>query len=338
MQNSNSLLCCLVVANLLRSQRFSPESNYQSPRIELQHGSPRNQSLLNQSGSPRDQYALNGNQSNLAHYKLAQQANRQHRGSPQGEPDDPSPPIRRSGDSTHNYTSLLKSSLDNRSPVETGGKSSNGYNAPLDYGHPTSELRNSLQSDRLSKQQSPSSLLEKQLYSADRYNHQSSPGDRDRPTSKESDPMADLSAYRKSLLSDYGSRQSELNQSRLIQEHDHKVRTVQKQSHHQTPLATDTYTATRDVPSQQRGDNTHYKPSPRQPNGGEKQQFSVFNYEGGDRTQSRNQLHMLMNHNLMNAHAGSNQEDSQKKKNNVKKSRKKITVNLQGTRYEIGLY
>lgn len=336
----------VIAANLLRGQRSSPESNYQSPRIELQHGSPRTQSLLNQSDSPRNQYAaLNNNQSSLAQYKLSQQVNGQQRGSPRGEPDDPSPLIRRSGDSTHNYTNLLKSSLDQRSPVEAGNKQSYGYGVSLDQGRPTSDLRGSFQNDRLGKQQSPSNSIEKQLYSADRYNQQRSPGERDRPTSKESDPLSDLSAYRKNLLSDYGSRLSESNpssSSRLIQEHDQKVRTAQKPSHHRTPQATDTYTATRDTPSHQtpradqlKNDNPHYKPSPRQPNG-DKPHLSVFNYEGGDRTQSRNQLHMLMNHNLMNAHGSSNQDDGQKKKNNMKKSRKRITVNLQGTRYEIG--
>lgn len=75
--------------------------------------------------------------------------------------------------------------------------------------------------------------------------------------------------------------------------------------------------------------------SPRQ---AQSQQLSVFNYGGGEKGASRSHLHMLMNHNLMTAHSATerHEEEVNKRKANIKKSRKKITVNLQGTRYEVG--
>lgn len=321
---------------------MSPETNYQSPRLELQQGSPHTQSLLNQSNSPRNTYGQTN--SSLGQYKPSQQAGQKP--SPRGELDSQSPLIRRSGDSTNNYTSLLRSSLEQKVPTgqEGGGRHGNGVS--LDYGNgrtPSEGLRQSYRDDSLSK--NGSVLGDKQNYSADKYRQNISPSDR--PASKESDPLQNLSSFRKSLLSDYSGLSSG---SKLIQEHDSKIKAAQK--HQQTPQATETYTTGSgpgkySSPSTQRTEDSTslYKSSPRQPTTdrtptGDRQQLSVFNYEGGDRSQSRNQLHMLMNHNhhMMNAHTNHQQDSdsNNKKKTNLKKSRKKITVNLQGTRYEIG--
>lgn len=108
----------------------------------------------------------------------------------------------------------------------------------------------------------------------------------------------------------------------------------QQLPYHNTPQATET----RSVSSQNRGtpdsvaaasyEKKEYKSSPRQP-------VSVFNYEGSDRMGSRNHLHMMANHSLMAAQSAKQEEDSAKKRN-LKRLRKKITVNLQGTRYDVG--
>ena len=124
-----------------------------------------------------------------------------------------------------------------------------------------------------------------------------------------------------------------------------------KQSHNQTPAATETSNFTTSVATKDNkykhsalgssdkartSDSTSPNAAAKSSRNSQQGQLSVFNYEGADRSNSRNHLHMLMNHNMMNARQ--QEEDSNKKKSNTKKARRKITVNLQGTRYDVGKY
>lgn len=275
------------LGDALRSN-YSPElASYQSPRLQLQHGSPKDHA-----------------------------------------PPTQSPLIYKPAEGAPNYTSSLRSSLEKPS----SGTPLSG----VDYG-----------SGRLSA----SSTLRKSLLEGDA--NTKTNGDLTSPVGRSS--SGDYSSYRKSLLAEYRNSagvESAVGSSRLLQENNYKSNqsSVTKQGHSQTPAATETSNFTSALlkgstsTSRQPG-NVRAEQAPAsvvrgtdsnvQSLSGSQQQLSVFNYEGGDRSGSRSHLHMLMNHNLMNARQP-DENNNKKKTSNSKKTRRKITVNLQGTRYEVG--
>lgn len=267
----------------MRTQYSPDAASYQSPKLQLQHGSPR-------------------------------------------APSSQSPLARKSADLNQNYASSLRSSLDKPSPTGYG-------NTPV--GTDTT--------GRLSAAAS----LRKSLLDSDV--NTKSGSEINNPGSRAL--LGDYSSYRKSLSSEHrnsAAAEQLVNSSKSIQESNHRSShgSVIKQGHSQTPAATETtnynssphaalkaskqITNTRDAARAHEAASS--EPSGKSMRGS---QLSVFNYEGGDRSQSRNHLHMLMNHNMMNAHQ--HEEDSNKKRtSNAKRTRRKITVNLQGTRYDVG--
>jgi len=261
-----------------RSPGNYQEALYQSPKLQLQNGSPKDRNITSQS-----------------------------------------PLARRSDEYNQAYSSSLRSSLERHTPGSLADKS---------------RLL-----DEYTNRQSPSASNRKSHLDNDLLNG---------GVAGSLNPTSNAQSYNKSLLAEYrraAANESVSSSSRLLQEHDRKMSQseIAKQNYHQqTPLATETSSnfplSTRVSKDQQlvvknaggSADMNQVKASPRS-------QLSVFNYEGGDRATSRSHLHMLTHHNLMNARQ-QQEEITLKKKGNAKKSRRKITVNLQGTRYDVGKF
>lgn len=255
----------------------------------------------------------------------------------------PSPLANRPGDGTTGYNPL-RSSLERTSPgnsITTPRYSGEIARAPSGEGPANDRMTNSFRKSYLDDAEAKSngrSTADINIVSGARGDH---------------------SSYRKSLLSEYRNTLGTDSNVNPARSSENGIKDsggpATRHSHHQTPQATETSTYSSSTTQQQqrlrdqkqsntgssvRGSSqvTSSSKTSAAPAARSHDKMSVFNYEGGDRAGSRNHMHMMMNHNLMNAHQPQDSETSKKKVGNLKKARKKITVNLQGTRYDVGMY